>query len=64
MPVAVSLGRGHERLTSIGGANKKIKADKLLSAEFVEVNPIIDNNNKTAKIAVSLIGSLLGGWLI
>ncbi len=159
MPVAVSLGMGHERLTSIGGAFKKIKADnlvyigcrdldtgerkvlkelgitvftmhevdrygmpyiidqaikiagqgtdgihvsfdldsldplevqgtgtrvpggltyregnfalemialsdKLVSAEFVEVNPIIDNNNKTAGIAVSLIGSLLGEWLI
>lgn len=159
MPVAASLGLGHERLTSIGGAFKKIKADnlvyigcrdldtgerevlkelgitvftmhevdrygmpyiidqaikiagegtdgihvsfdldsldplevqgtgtrvpggltyregnfalemialsdKLVSAEFVEVNPLIDNNNKTAKIAVSLIGSLLGEWLI
>lgn len=159
MPVAVSLGYGHERLTSIGGAEPKIKpdkfvyigcrdldagerkvlkelgitvftmhevdrygmpyiidqaikiagqgtdgihvsfdldsldplevqgtgtrvpggltyregnfalemialSDKLVSAEFVEVNPIIDNNNKTAGIAVSLIGSLLGEWLI
>lgn len=37
---------------------------KLVSAEFVEVNPIIDVKNQTAKTAVSLIGSLLGEWLI
>lgn len=159
MPVAVSLGLGHESLTSIGGAFKKIKAEnivyigcrdldagerkvlkelgitvftmhevdrygmpaiidqaikiagdgtdgihvsfdldsldpsdvqgtgtrvpggltyregnfalemialseKLVSAEFVEVNPLIDNKNVTAKTAVSLIGSLMGEWLI
>ncbi len=159
MPVAVGLGLGHEMLTSIGGPDKKLKADnfvyigcrdldagerkvlkelgitvftmhevdrygmpsiidkaieiagegtdgihvsfdldsldpsevqgtgtrvpggltyregnfalemialsgKLVSAEFVEVNPLIDNNNSTAKIAVSLIGSLMGEWLI
>ncbi len=38
--------------------------EKLVSAEFVEVNPIIDNNNTTAKTAVALMGSLLGEWLI
>lgn len=37
---------------------------KLISAEFVEVNPLIDNNNQTAKTAVALIGSLMGEWLI
>ncbi len=37
---------------------------KLISAEFVEVNPIIDIKNQTAKTAVSLMGSLLGEWLI
>lgn len=37
---------------------------KLVSAEFVEVNPIIDIKNQTAKTAVSLMGSLLGEWLI
>lgn len=37
---------------------------KLVSAEFVEVNPIIDVKNQTAKTAVSLMGSLLGEWLI
>lgn len=39
-------------------------SEKLVSAEFVEVNPIIDNNNQTAKTAVALMGSLLGEWLI
>lgn len=32
----------------------------ITSAEFVEVNPILDDRNKTAKVAVDLIGSLLG----
>lgn len=39
-------------------------SDKIVSAEFVEVNPIIDVKNQTAIIAVELIGSLLGEWLI
>jgi arginase len=39
-------------------------SEKLVSAEFVEVNPIIDNQNQTAKTAVALMGSLLGEWLI
>lgn len=39
-------------------------SEKLVSAEFVEVNPIIDNQNVTAKTAVALMGSLLGEWLI
>lgn len=33
---------------------------KLRSAEFVEVNPIIDNMNQTSELAVSLICSVLG----
>ena len=37
---------------------------KVVSAEFVEVNPIIDVKNQTAKVTVELIGSLLGEWLI
>lgn len=37
---------------------------KLVSAEFVEVNPILDDKNKTAEAAVALTGSLLGEWLI
>jgi arginase len=37
---------------------------KLISADFVEINPIIDNQNQTAKTAVALIGSLMGEWLL
>ncbi|SFB08413.1 arginase [Lentibacillus halodurans] len=36
------------------------EADILTSAEFVEVNPILDDKNKTATMAVGLIGSLFG----
>ncbi len=159
MPVAVSLGIGHEKLTSIGGSDAKIKAENivyiglrsvdpgerkrikelgitaftmheidelgiqevikravtiagegtdgvhvsfdmdsmdplyapgtgttvpggltyretnlcmeriatdinLVSAEFVEVNTTLDKNNITAETAVTLIGSLMGEWLI
>lgn len=34
------------------------------SAEFVEVNPILDEKNKTAEAAVALIGSLFGEKLL
>lgn len=33
---------------------------KITSAEFVEVNPILDERNKTGTLAVDLIGSLFG----
>lgn len=36
------------------------EAGVLVSAEFVEVNPILDHRNQTAKVAVSLIASLFG----
>jgi len=36
------------------------EADVLTSAEFVEVNPILDEKNKTAEAAVDLVGSLFG----
>lgn len=35
----------------------------VVSAEFVEINPILDERNKTAKAAVALMGSLLGDLL-
>lgn len=35
-------------------------ANIVTSAEFVEVNTILDKRNQTAKVAVALIGSLLG----
>jgi arginase len=36
------------------------EAKVLTSAEFVEVNPILDIGNKTAKVAVALVGSAFG----
>lgn len=36
----------------------------ITSAEFVEVNPILDNKNQTAEAAVALIGSLFGEKLL
>lgn len=36
----------------------------LTSTEFVEVNPILDELNKTADVAVALIGSLFGETLV
>lgn len=36
----------------------------MTSAEFVEVNPILDERNKTAELAVALIGSLFGETLV
>lgn len=35
-------------------------SELITSAEFVEVNPILDDKNKTAKVAVALMGSLFG----
>lgn len=36
------------------------ESDILTSAEFVEVNPILDEKNQTATVAVALMGSLFG----
>ena len=40
------------------------EANLITSAEFVEVNPILDERNKTADVAVALMGSLFGEKLI
>ncbi|MGE6377022.1 arginase [Peribacillus muralis] len=40
------------------------EATIITSAEFVEINPILDEHNKTAEVAVALIGSLLGEKLL
>ncbi len=40
------------------------EANIIHSAEFVEVNPILDEKNKTATVAVALIGSLFGEKLL
>jgi arginase len=39
-------------------------SEMVTSAEFVEVNPILDEMNKTADVAVALIGSLFGEKLL
>jgi arginase len=42
-------------------AMEMLEESKLItSAEFVEVNPILDDKNKTASVAVALMGSLFG----
>lgn len=40
------------------------EADMITSAEFVEINPILDEKNKTALAAVALMGSLFGEKLL
>jgi arginase len=40
------------------------EANILTSAEFVEVNPILDQGNKTAKLAVNLMGAALGELIL
>ncbi len=46
-------------------AMEMLEESKLItSAEFVEVNPILDDKNKTATVAVALMGSLFGEKLL
>lgn len=40
------------------------ESQMITSAEFVEVNPILDERNKTADAAVALMGSLFGEKLL
>lgn len=40
------------------------EAGIVTSAEFVEVNPLLDDNNKTSQLAVGLISSLLGKQIL
>ncbi|KYG31237.1 arginase [Priestia endophytica] len=40
------------------------EANFITSAEFVEINPILDDLNRTAEVAVALVGSLLGENLL
>jgi arginase len=40
------------------------EANIITSAEFVEINPILDEKNKTASAAVALMGSLFGEKLL
>jgi arginase len=40
------------------------ESELITSAEFVEINPILDNKNQTANVAVALVTSLLGKKLL
>ncbi|GIP30479.1 arginase [Paenibacillus sp. J23TS9] len=40
------------------------ESGRITSAEFVEVNPLLDRNNQTSKLAVELIGSLFGSRIL
>ncbi|WP_421382711.1 arginase [Bacillus salacetis] len=40
------------------------ESNLITSAEFVEVNPILDDKNRTASVAVALMGSLFGEKLL
>lgn len=40
------------------------QSDIVTSAEFVEVNPALDHHDQTARLAVELIGSLLGEQIL
>ncbi|MGD6805179.1 arginase [Rossellomorea vietnamensis] len=40
------------------------ESNLVTSAEFVEVNPILDDKNRTASVAVALMGSLFGEKLL
>lgn len=58
VPGGMTYREGHLALEMVA------QTGKVVSAEFVEVNPIIDHMNETAKTSVALMGSLMGEWLI
>ncbi|MBD1373556.1 arginase [Hazenella sp. IB182357] len=58
VPGGISYRESHLALEMLAEANI------LTSAEFVEVNPILDRENQTAKVAVALMGSMLGQTVI
>ncbi len=58
VPGGITYREGHLAMEILAEANI------LTSAEFVEVNPILDYRNKTAAMAVGLIGSALGEKLL
>src|SRR5690606_11496628 len=59
-PVAGGISYRESHLAMEMLAESKI----ITSAEFVEINPILDERNKTADVAVALISSLLGDTLL
>lgn len=40
------------------------ESGRITSADFVEVNPLLDRNNQTSKLAVEFIGSLFGSRIL
>ena len=58
VPGGMGYRETHHALEMIAMTNK------LVSVEFVEVNPLLDRQNSTAEVTVALAGSLLGEWLI
>jgi arginase len=54
----ISYREGHLALEMLADA------DILISAEFVEVNPILDRENVTARVAVALMSSAFGDKLL
>lgn len=54
----ISYREGHVSLEMLADA------DILCSAEFVEVNPILDRENMTARVAVALMSSVFGDKLL
>lgn len=58
VPGGISYRESHLAMEMLAEANI------ITSAEFVEVNPILDDRNKTATVAVALMGSLFGEKLL
>lgn len=58
VPGGMAYREGHLCLECVA------QTGRLVSCEFVEINPILDHENMTSQTAVSLAGSLLGEWLI
>ncbi|PJK16036.1 arginase [Chryseomicrobium excrementi] len=58
VPGGISYRESHLAMEMLASSNL------ITSAEFVEVNPILDEKNKTADVAVALMGSLFGESLV
>ncbi|WP_391118393.1 arginase [Psychrobacillus sp. L3] len=58
VPGGISYRESHLAMEMLYASNL------ITSAEFVEVNPILDEKNKTADVAVALMGSLFGESLV
>jgi arginase len=57
-PGGVSYREAHSAMELV--AERDARADLLRSIEVVEVNPILDEHNRTAELACELVASLLG----